>query len=115
MTSHLPFLNKSVPNPLHERSSLSGAISQVEKELKKQVRGIRPIEKSLEGKDDQESEAVRDYCLAVRAAITDDGHPPLCASGLKLHDRLSQITDSLEAVAQKRGNFPNHFCVCNIF
>ena len=72
------------------------------KELKKRVRGIRPIEQSLEGKDDEESEAVRDYSLAVRAAITDDGHPPLAASGLKLHDRLGQIAASINGVAEKR-------------
>ncbi len=73
------------------------------KELKKQVRGIRPIEQSLEGKNDQESEVVREYCLAVRSAITDDGRPPLAASGLKLHDRLEQISTSIARVAEKRG------------
>ena len=84
-------------------------------ELKKQVRGIGPIEPSVQGKDDKDSEAVRDYCLAVRAAITDDGHPPLVASGLKLHDRLSQIAASINGVAEKRGIFPNLFCAYNIF
>jgi hypothetical protein len=74
-------------------------------ELKKLVRGVRPIERSLEGLEDSESEAMRSYCLAVRSALTDDGHPPLCASGLKLHDRLSQISDSLARVEEKRGTF----------
>jgi len=58
------------------------------KELKKQVRGVRPIERAVEGRDDPEAEAVRGYCAAVRSAITDDGRPPLAASGLKLQDRL---------------------------
>src|SRR4051795_1232796 len=58
------------------------------KELKKQVRGVRPIERSVEGRDDPEAEAVRGYCAAVRGAITDDGRPPLAASGLKLAGRL---------------------------
>src|SRR5436309_3621879 len=57
------------------------------KELKKRVRGIRPIERSLEGQTDEEAQAVRDYCLAVRSALTDDGYPPLCASGLRLQER----------------------------
>ena len=43
--------------------------------------------------------------MAVRSALTDDGHPPLCASGLKLHDRLAQISDSLARVEEKRGHF----------
>ena len=74
------------------------------KELKKRVRGVRPIERELEGRNDPESEAVRGYCLAVRSAITDDGRPPLSASGLKLHDRLGAIHNSIErVVGAKRG------------
>jgi hypothetical protein len=75
------------------------------KELKKRVRGVRPIERELEGRNDPESEAVRGYCLAVRSAITDDGRPPLSASGIKLHDRLVAIQSSIERVGAKRG-FP---------
>src|SRR6266571_4850169 len=74
--------------------------------LKKLVRGVRPIERSLEGREDEQSEAMRSYCLAVRSALTDDGRPPLCASGLKLHARLTQIADSLARVREKRGDFP---------
>jgi hypothetical protein len=74
-------------------------------ELKKLVRGVRPIERSLEGREDEQREAMRSYCLAVRSALTDDGRPPLCASGLKLHERLTQIRGSLERVAEKRGHF----------
>ena len=51
------------------------------KELKKRVRGIRPIERAVEGRDDPEAEVVRGYCAAVRSAMTDDGRPPLAASG----------------------------------
>jgi hypothetical protein len=80
------------------------------KELKKRVRGVRPIERALEGREDPEAEALRGYCLAVRSAITDDGRPPLAASGLKLHDRLSTIHDSVERMS-KKGNyyFPEGF------
>lgn len=66
--------------------------------LKKEVRGVRPIERALEGRDDPEAVAVRGYCLAVRSALTDDGRPPLCASGLKLHDRLSAVAGSIDRV-----------------
>jgi hypothetical protein len=45
------------------------------KELKKRVRGVRPIERELEGREDAQAEALRGYCLAVRSAITDDGRP----------------------------------------
>ena len=71
------------------------------KELKKRVRGVRPIERAAEGEDDEEAEIVRGYCAAVRAALTDDGLPPLSAPGLKLHERLTQIAESLEWVADR--------------
>jgi hypothetical protein len=73
------------------------------KELKKQVRGVRPIERAVEGRDDPEAVAVRGYCAAVRSAITEDGRPPLAASGLKLEDRLAAVVTSLERVATKGG------------
>jgi hypothetical protein len=72
------------------------------KVLKKHVRGIRVIERKVEPRGDAEAEVVRGYCAAVRSALTDDGPPPLSASGLQLHERLTQIQDSLERV-EKRG------------
>ncbi len=72
--------------------------------LKKQVRAVRPIERALEGREDDEAAAIRGYCLAVRSALTDDGRPPLCASGLKLHDRLTAIHASVGRVAEKGGS-----------
>jgi ribosomal protein S27AE len=105
---HFHYLREAA-KPIYE------ADRHAKKELKKRVRGIRPIEQSLEGNDDEESEAVRDYCLAVRSAITDDGHPPLVASGIKLHDRLLQIAASINGVAEKRGIFQNLLCAYNIF
>jgi hypothetical protein len=76
------------------------------KELKKRVRGVRPIERELEGRNDPEAEAVRGYCLALRSAITDDGRPPLSASGIKFHERLSAIRDSVERVSKKGDESP---------
>jgi hypothetical protein len=70
------------------------------KELKKRVRGVRPIERELDGRTDEDAQAVRGYCLAIRSALTDDGRPPLAASGLKLKDRLEAVADSLERVTR---------------
>jgi hypothetical protein len=66
--------------------------------LKKEVRGIRPIERALEADDSPEAEAVRDYCIAVRSALTDEGRPPLEASGLKLAARLQAVEASTRRV-----------------
>jgi hypothetical protein len=72
--------------------------------LKKKVRGVRPLERRVEGCTDRAAVAVKGYCAAVRSALTDDGRPPLCASGLKLHERLSAVLTSLEQAA-KKGSF----------
>jgi hypothetical protein len=73
-------------------------------QLKKKVRGIRPIERQVEGREDAEARDIRGYCAAVRSALTDDGRPPLEASGLKLADRLTEVAASLDRVAVKRGS-----------
>lgn len=104
---HFHYLREAA-KPIYE------ADRHAKKELKKQVRGIRPIERSLEGQTDEEAQVMRDYCLAVRSSLTDDGRPPLEASGLKLHDRLSQISTSIDRVAEKRG-FPTRLNVCKPF
>src|SRR6266516_4183756 len=100
----------NVPHQLchyHYLDEAAGPIFEADRhartELKKLVRGVRPIERALEGGENEQIDAMRSYCLAVRSALTDDGRPPLCASGLKLHDRLTQIADSLGRVAEKRG------------
>jgi hypothetical protein len=75
------------------------------KELKKRVRGIRVLERQVESRSDAEAEVVRGYCAAVRSSLTDDGRPPLHAPGLRLHERLSAIEQSL-AEAEKKGLCP---------
>ena len=71
-------------------------------ELKKHLRGVRPIERALEEHSTPENEAIRGYCLAVRAALTDDGRSPLQPSGLKLYERVSQVSDSIARVQEKK-------------
>ena len=71
------------------------------------MRGVRPIERSVADQQDPVSEVVNGYCLAVRSALTDDGHPPLDAPGVRLHERLTQIYSSLEKL-EKRGNFQSY-------
>ena len=75
--------------------------------LKKKVRGVRQVERKVEGRTDPEAEVVRGYCSAVRSAITDDGRPPLEASGLKLHARLSAVVGSLGRVKAKGAARPS--------
>ena len=75
-------------------------------ELKKRVRGVRPIERTVAGRDDPEAVVIRGSCAAVRRSLTDDGRPPLVASGLMLKGRRVAVVESLDRVEEKRGYRP---------
>jgi hypothetical protein len=93
---HFHYLREAA-KPVYE------ADRHAKKELKKKVRGVRPLERKVEGRDDEEAKAVRGYCAAVRGALTDDGRPPLSAPGLVLKGRLEAVAESLDRVGEKRG------------
>jgi len=97
---HFHYLREAA-TPLFE------ADRHAKKELKKRVRGIRPLERAVEGRDDPEATLMRGYAVAVRSALTDDGSPPLDAPGLRLHERLTQIHASIERVEKKGSASPN--------
>jgi len=96
---HFHYLREAA-KPIYE------ADRHAKKELKKRVRGIRPLERAVDERDDPQAQAVQGYCSAVRSAVTDDGRPPLVASGLKLRGRLEEISASLARV-DKKGGFQN--------
>jgi hypothetical protein len=93
---HFHYLREAA-KPIYE------ADRHAKKELKKRARGVRPIERKVEGRDDPEAKAIRGYCAAVRSALTDDGRPPLSAPGLVLKGRLEAVVESLDRVEEKRG------------
>jgi Transposase, Mutator family len=101
---HFHYLREAA-KPIYE------ADRHAKKELKKRVRGVRPIERQLETRTDPEADVIRGYCSAVRSALTDDGRPPLDASGLPLHARLGAVAASLER-GEKRGPYlsPSYGC-----
>lgn len=66
---------------------ISEAERHAKKELKKQVRGVRAVERSVQDSNAPISQVVGGYCQAVRADLTDDGYPPLEAPGVKLQQR----------------------------
>src|SRR5215831_6822104 len=98
---HFHYLREAA-RPVYE------ADRHAKKELKKRARGVRRIEREAEAAsaEDVEAEVVRGYCAAVRGALTDDGLPPLAASGLKLQDRLGEVAASLDRVAARTGALP---------
>jgi hypothetical protein len=97
---HFHYLREAA-RPIYE------ADRHAKKELKKKVRTVRGVERRTEGRTDPEAEVIRGYCSAVRSALTDDGRPPLEASGLKLHARLTAIAGSLGRAEEKGGSRPS--------
>jgi hypothetical protein len=93
---HFHYLREAA-RPIYE------ADRHAKKELKKRVRGVRPIERAVEGRSDPQAEVIGGYCAAVRSALTDDGRPPLQAQGLRLHQRLTAVASSLQRMAKKGG------------
>jgi hypothetical protein len=91
---HFHYLREAA-KPIYE------ADRHAKKELKKQIRGIRTIEREIQKSDQPMNKIVEGYCLAVRSSITDDGRPPLEASGLKLHERLNKIEQSITKMSKK--------------
>ena len=97
---HFHYLREAV-RPIY------AADRHAKKELKKRVRGIRALERQVEGREDPAGIATQGYCQAVRSALTDDGLPPLDAAGLRLQERLTQISESLDRVG-KKGRSPQN-------
>jgi len=98
---HFHYLREAV-RPLYE------ADRHAKKELKKRVRGVRPLERQVEKREDPASVATQGYCQAVRSALTDDGRAPLDAAGLRLRERLTQISASLARAEKKRRSRQNY-------
>src|SRR6266516_3654202 len=91
---------KDATKPLYEADQHAKTL------LKKQLRGVRPIERALEEHQTPDNEAIRGYCLAVRASLTDDGRSLLQASGLRFYDRITQVSDSIARVQEKKDSHP---------
>ena len=85
---------------------IAEADRHAKKELKKRVRGVRPSERATEDEDDAAAAIVRGYCQAVRSALTDEGLPPLAASGLKVQQRLEQLAARLDRAQAKARTLP---------
>lgn len=73
------------------------------KELKKLVRGVRPLERLAQSDDSATDDVIKGYCAAVRSALTDDARPPLVFGGVRLRERLASIHASLQRSGEKRG------------
>lgn len=72
-------------------------------DMKVELRGIKPIEERVAQKSDQDSQVVKEYATALRAVLLEDGRPPFDSPGVKIYERLEEISQSLERCLAKRG------------
>jgi hypothetical protein len=93
----------NVPHQLchfHFLHNIARPISEMDRalkvDLKKKVRGIKPIEQNVACRTDKQSQLIFRYCQAIRFTLQDDGCYPLEPGGLKLYRRLRTIQHSLE-------------------
>jgi hypothetical protein len=90
---------KDVAQPVCE------ADRKLKKELKQKVRGVREIERKVEPDTSATAQVVRDYCLAIRTVLHQDGKYPLEPAGVALYHCLQLIVASLQrALVQRPGS-----------
>ena len=78
----------------------------MKKGIKKRLRGIAPVERSLGARPGEAGVAqATAYCVALRATLTDMGTPPLDPGGLTMRTRLLQIDQSLATSREKGGSW----------
>jgi hypothetical protein len=65
-------------------------------DLKKKVRGIKPIERKAQLESSCKTKVILQYCQAIRYALQDDGDYPLKPGGLRLYRRLRSIKQSIQ-------------------
>jgi hypothetical protein len=91
---------------------LDEADRHAKKELKKRVRGIRPLERCVEARPDPAADAIRGYCSAVRsafglvqraAAILDNPRQP---SGAQVRRRYRTLLRHLRRPLPRAGKLP---------
>lgn len=76
-------------------------------QLKKEIRGIRDVERRAEKLVDNpealpEAQIAKDYCLALRTVMNDDGKYPLEPPGIQLYERLEKIRGSVSTCQRTR-------------
>lgn len=78
--------------------------------IKKNLHGIRQLEKQIQSEDSEDAAIARDYLAAVRAVLLEDGNPPLDLPGIRVYEEALPIRNSLQRSAKKGGSLtPKNF------
>lgn len=90
--------------------SLKGADSDLRKNVKKETRGLRPIERDIRSETEpggslspEDGDTLLDICETIRSVLKDNGEPPFEPPGLKLFEKLTALQTALAEMAGKKG------------
>ncbi|BCG60546.1 hypothetical protein PUR_39710 [Paenibacillus sp. URB8-2] len=72
--------------------------------IKKNLRGIRQLEKQVQPDDSEDAAIAKDYLAAVRSVLLEDGNPPLDLPGIRVYEEAQAIRNSLQRSAKKGGS-----------
>lgn len=107
---------KGVPHQLcqyHYLKDLSKPVIEADrtfkKDLRKQLRGLRAVERALEGPEGAalppaDRAVIGDYCLALRTVLTEEGKYPLDPPGVHLYEKLTAIRASIQRCIARRSS-----------
>lgn len=71
-------------------------------DIKKELRGIRNIEQTLQERTDSDAQTLLGFTEAIRAVLGENGEPPLDGGGTQVYEQISAIHDSLTACEEKK-------------
>jgi hypothetical protein len=90
--------------------SIKGVDSELRKDLKKNARGLRQIEREIRTARQpggqlcgDDADTLMDICVALRSILRDPGRPPFEPPGLKLFSQLVELQGTLADMARKKG------------
>lgn len=72
--------------------------------IKKDIRGVRDVERKAISDDSLEAEVALEYAAAIRSVLLEDGNEPLNLPGLKVYEKTKAIHQSLEKCLAKKGD-----------
>jgi len=91
---------KDIAKPLVEKDR------KLKTSVKKNLRGIRQIERKIEqsSSEGMEQEIAIDYLAAIRSVLLEDGKPPFELPGTRVYERTKAIKESIEKCLDKKGD-----------
>ncbi|AKG37515.1 transposase [Paenibacillus durus] len=78
--------------------------------IKKNLRGIRELEKQVQCESSDEAEITKEYLAAVRSILLEDGNPPLDLPGIRVYEGAKAIQKSLKRCSKKGGSDSTGSC-----